>query len=180
MVTMKAKLVSVNFPADDFKTALGFYTEFFGLELGRSLTDQEEGYNVPISSDGIFATINSRHQDERGITLYFAVDDLKEALGMVEKLGGKVIVQPFDMPMSPDAVEFYQSVLKDLWVDEPVTKTLGSAAIALDPAGNAIGLIQIEPHAQVFYHLGKFATPLTREQLLVHSRGVMFTKMMNK
>src|SRR5262245_59787023 len=98
---------------------LDFYRELFGWttadsgEAGYTLVDTGAGESA--IGGGIGATQSP--DDPGGVTIYMKVDDLQAYLDKADKLGGKTLMPPTDLPG-----EF------------------GRFALFADPAGHTIGL----------------------------------------
>ena len=102
----------------DAPRALKFYAEMFGRETAAD--PAWEGYallqngpdQAPIGGIG-----PSSAPEDTGVKLYVQVDDLDAALRQAEKLGGKQLVPPTDLPGD-----------------------YGRFAVFADPDGNPVGL----------------------------------------
>jgi uncharacterized protein len=93
----------------------GFYREMFNWEIGEGpVMWVSAGVGGP--EPGPAGHIRAGEQP--GVSLYVQVRDLRESLDRAQRLGGSILVEPFDVPDGPAV-----------------------AAIA-DPEGNALGLVQ--------------------------------------
>ena len=116
---MGAPVAWFEITAKDPSALVDFYRELFdwtvtpGPDDGYSLVDTGAG---PDSVGGGIGATQSP-DDPGGVTVYMRVDDLQAHLDKAEKLGGKTIVPPTDLPG-----EF------------------GRFAMFSDPAGNNVGL----------------------------------------
>lgn len=170
---MKAKLVLCNVPAskDNLPKINDFYSKLLGINLERALTDQVESHHMPISNDGIYLTVTSRFNEKESVTCFFAVADLAATIAELKQCGGKVIAE-YDLPMPERVMEDYKQFVSELNEKKAeVTNSLGKTAIIQDPEGNAVGLIQLEKHAHVFYKVGDFAEDLDEKQKKAHLKA---------
>ncbi len=106
--------------AKDQANQIAFYREMFDWDIsqgeGAPMATIPAGKGPP--PDGIGGSLL---QSDRGpgVVLYIQVADLHESLLQVEKLGGKAILQPVDLPNGPTIAQIE------------------------DPEGNLIGLVQM-------------------------------------
>jgi predicted enzyme related to lactoylglutathione lyase len=101
--------------AKDTDAQAAFYREMFNWEIGGGpVTWVSAGVGGP--EPGPAGHI--RRGDQPGVSLYVQVRDLRASLDLAQRLGGSILVEPFDVPDGPTV-----------------------AAIA-DPEGNAFGLVQ--------------------------------------
>ena len=112
---MSAPVVHFEIGCRDVERAKKFYGSLFGWNF------QEYGAAAMISNiareQGISGHINSLgHEPHNYVTVYAQVDDLQSSLDKAEKLGGKTIVPPTEVP------------------------NLGHFAWFSDPEGNVVGL----------------------------------------
>ena len=87
----------------DLAGALAFYSELFGWEPGETGGPETGGYTMfslrglPVAA----AAPQMAQQAEQGVppawTTYIAVDDVDEAAGRIEPLGGTLLAPPFDV-----------------------------------------------------------------------------------
>jgi len=173
---MNAKLSVVNVPTGDVKKSRVFYTALLGSEFARSLTEKVHSYHQPISEDGIQVTLTNRQRADEHVTCYFAVDNLKAALEEVNKNGGKVVVEPFDMPIAERAVPAYQRAIGEIHPGFKTGTTIGNTAIVIDPDGNTVGLIEFDPQMHLTYRVGNYRRPLGKDQVLQHQKSVELGK----
>ena len=105
--------------SDDHERAQRFYAELFGWtpQTDPSMGDyalMDTGNGDDAVGGGIGA---SSEDDGAGVRLYMRVDDLAGYLERAEKLGGKTVVPPMDLPSG-----------------------YGRIAVFADPDGNKVGL----------------------------------------
>jgi predicted enzyme related to lactoylglutathione lyase len=105
--------------SSDPKPLVDFYTRLFDWTIGDSgdphYTLVDTGAGPTAIGGGIGATQSA--DDPGGVTIYMKVDDLQAYLDKAEKLGGKTIVPPTDLPGD-----------------------YGRFALFADPAGHTVGL----------------------------------------
>ena len=94
-----------------------FYSRLFGWNVN---SDNPMQYGVVDtgSKQGINGGLFTNRDGASRVTLYAQVDDLQATLDRAEKLGGKTIMPPSDVPGGP------------------------RLAVFTDPTGNVIGLMQ--------------------------------------
>jgi len=73
---------------------------------------------VQPSEGGIGGGVGPSPDGEKHLTWYVQVDDLQAALDKAERLGGKTVMAPMDVPGGPSIAQF------------------------TDPAGNVVGLVK--------------------------------------
>jgi predicted enzyme related to lactoylglutathione lyase len=172
-VSMKAKLVLIHLPASDKERGRQFYSQLLGMDLAVSFSDNVPSYHIPISYDGIFLSLDVPYDEgESGATLFWAVDNLAEGIQEVEAIGGQLVHGPFDLTISPRAMDFYMSSVERRNGNPNRNGTVGSCAILKDPVGNMLGLIQLDESAHVFYGVGDHWRGLSEEQIDGHLRTV--------
>ena len=157
---LNAKLVMCSVPTKNSDAAQKFYNTLFGGDdFARSLNDQVESFYRPINQDGLTLTIATRQDEREPITCYFAVDDLNATVRQLEAEGGKLVVNPTDMPASgpPQALQAAQDV-------QPSTN-MGNFVTMLDPDGNYLGLMQLDNSIQAHFNARKSQRTLTKEQV---------------
>ena len=95
----------------------GFYSSLFGWKVN---TDNPMSYGIvdTDSGSGIGGGIGSSPDGSGHLTFYVAVDDVRASLDNAEKLGGRTLMGPEDIPGGP---------------------TVGLFA---DPEGHVIGLVK--------------------------------------
>ena len=95
-----------------------FYAELFNWKIdeneARGIAFVEHGIGAPV--DGIGGVITQG--DAPGVSLYVQVANLRESLEKAERLGGKKVLDPIDVPNGP------------------------TIARIQDPEGNFVGLVQ--------------------------------------
>src|SRR5437763_13798008 len=144
---LNAKLITCNVPTKNSAAAQKFYNTLFGgQDFARSLHDKIESHFRPIHQDGLTLSIATRHDDREPITCFFAVDNLNESVRQLVAAGGKVVVNPTPMPASapPQANKAAQDV--------QASANLGQFVTMLDPDGNYLGLIQLDPSMQSHFN----------------------------
>ena len=100
----------------DAKKLQEFYTKAFGWKIDAS---NPMNYGMVEAVQGSIAGgVGPSPGDETHVTFYVQVDDLQAALDKIEKLGGKTVNPPMDVPGGPKLAHF------------------------ADPEGNFIGLTQ--------------------------------------
>jgi len=113
---MADKVVHFEIAGQDPKGLQKFYTDLFGWKVD---ADNPMDYGmVDPSTAGIAGGISPSPDGTSHVTVYIEVDDLDAALKMAEKLGGKKINDPMEVPGGPMLAHF------------------------ADPAGNFIGLVK--------------------------------------
>lgn len=78
-------------PADDAQRAWGFYAEVFGW-------NPESAYAGATQVGAINGEIAERSEDLRHPRLVIRVDDLDESLRRITEAGGKLLVDPTEIP----------------------------------------------------------------------------------
>jgi predicted enzyme related to lactoylglutathione lyase len=86
---MASPLNLVEFPADDPKRALRFWTELLGLDLEPRTVG--EGWQTASPGPAIGVHERGRGPGDSFSLPYFEVDDLPAALAQVQALGGSVV-----------------------------------------------------------------------------------------
>jgi len=155
-MNLKAKLVMCNIPTVNFEVARKFYSTLLGKnDFVRALNEEVEAYYQPISEDGLNLNITQRYDDLEQITCYFAVDQLDEAIQQLQAAGGKVLVEPMEIPISgpQESIDFANAEMERLGM-RPVQQ-VGRMATLRDPDGNHIGLLELQEFAQRYFQTGK-------------------------
>src|SRR6266571_8892511 len=89
---MLARMVSlVEFPADDPQRALRFWAGVLGTGLDPRVEGEGEGWQTHDGGAELGVHRRGPGPGDRVSLPYFAVADLAEALGRVERLGGSII-----------------------------------------------------------------------------------------
>ena len=166
---MNGKLIAANVPSENHEAAQKFYSALLGVDFARSLTDEIRGYHVPISNDGHWLWISDKTAEDEVITCVFAVDNLDESMAVLREAGGIPFIEPFDMPISPQMMEFYEGTRRAAGTST-VTPTLGRSALMRDPDGNVIALCEIEEHAHEFFKIGEHRQPVSQSAVNLHNR----------
>lgn len=162
---MIPKPVIINIPVDDVDAGIEVYEQFLGLKLARSLS-YDISFHAPVSSDGILLTVNKRHFPGEGVTVMFAVDDLGEAMETWKAAGGTVVAGPYDLPL-PKSI---RAEFRDQFRDSPFYRgeagdSMGRGASLNDPEGNRLGIVELNEWAHATFALGRYANPVTADQL---------------
>jgi len=94
-----------------------YYSELFGWEID---SNNPMNYGMVDTHGGDRGINGGITQDDQGafVTFYVEVDDLQAALDKAEKLGGKTVMPPMDVPGGPSIAQF------------------------TDPGGNVVGLVK--------------------------------------
>jgi uncharacterized protein len=75
-----------------------FYTDLFGWKIDGATDDMDYGL-VPAGSGGIGGGVGTSQDGGTGhVTFFVEVDDPKAYLAKAEKLGGKTVVPPTEIP----------------------------------------------------------------------------------
>lgn len=164
---LKAKLIACNVPSSNHAAAQGFYSALLGIEFARSLTEATTSHHIPLTEEGQFLWLSDRTAKEEQITCVFAVDNLDQVMNELSKVGGSRFIGPFDTPISPKLMSFYEAQVP---AGVKVTPTLGKCALMKDPDGNVIALMQLEQHAHIFYRTGQHDRGLSEFTLNVHRK----------
>jgi predicted enzyme related to lactoylglutathione lyase len=153
---MRARLIAINVPSKNLQAARVFYEALTGLTPARALSDGVESYHVVVG-DGLYVWL-SKPFDEKddNVTAYFAVDDLDEAIDIISRAGGTKVWNEIPVPLSQVAKGAYATVLKEMGVQDQLTDEWGRVQLMKDPNGCVISLVEIQPHSQVFYGVGKY------------------------
>jgi predicted enzyme related to lactoylglutathione lyase len=173
-------VISVEVREGDLEKTVKFYSEMYGIPFARSLTDVRKSYHAPVSETGLYLQI-SASDTHRGVTVQSRVSDLEKALANIKAYGGTVKAQ-FDMPMAPKALPAYRQAVSicseahAAAIPKGEKVSLGKGAVALDPAGNRIGLIQLEYHATHFFT----DKPPSKDRLELHKLSIANGEAMTK
>jgi predicted enzyme related to lactoylglutathione lyase len=101
----------------DASALQSFYTSLFDWKIN---TDNAMNYGmVEAGEGGIAGGVAPTMDGQPNVTFYVQVPDLQAALNKAEKLGGKTLMPPMDVPDGPSIAQF------------------------TDPAGNRIGLVKV-------------------------------------
>jgi uncharacterized protein len=93
-----------------------FYGSAFGWKID---ANNPMNYGmVEAVEGGIAGGVSPSPDGEKHLTFYIQADDLQAALDQIEKLGGKTVMPPMDVPGGPSIAHF------------------------TDPAGNLVGLVK--------------------------------------
>jgi predicted enzyme related to lactoylglutathione lyase len=184
---MKAKLVSINVPTNNHEKSSAFYSKLLGTDFVESLGARARSSHAPLSNEGHWMWISDRMDDEEKITAVFAVDNIQASINELTDAGGELIML-IPTPIAPEIRDRYQRDIADRSASDRVgpppgttgggtsggtsggthegpPKGLGPYALVRDPDGNVIGLFSPEDHAQRFFKVGRYETPLNEETL---------------
>ena len=127
---MEHTIVHFEIPADDVEKMKKFYEALFGWKIIRVTMPSEYWliHTVPTDEKGMLLKpgVNGgmfqRMPDQKEMKPinYITIESIDEYVAKVEKLGGKILVPKMQVP------------------------TVGWIAVALDPEGNQVGLLQPE------------------------------------
>src|SRR5438445_1960009 len=93
-----------------------FYGDVFGWTID---ADNPMNYGMVAAGEGgIGGGVGQTPDGSTIVTVYVQVDDLQAALDKAEKLGGKTVMPPMDIPGGPSIAQF------------------------TDPGGNVVGLVK--------------------------------------
>jgi uncharacterized protein len=84
---MAARVVHVEFPAQDADRAQGFYEGLFGWQFSQPMPEMD--YRMSDLGEGQGAAVFPSDSGANGLKVYFGVDDIESALGQVKELGGQ-------------------------------------------------------------------------------------------
>ena len=115
-----ARVVHVEFPAGDADRAQSFYESLFGWKLGQPMEGMD--YRMADLGEGQGAAIFPSDSGDRGLRVYFGVDDIDAELAKVRELGGEA-------------------------EDKMPVPSMGWFAACKDPEGNAFSLWQNDSSA---------------------------------
>jgi predicted enzyme related to lactoylglutathione lyase len=149
---MPPRLVLFNVPAEGShsKATLEFYGTLLGRKMVRSLSKDKDHarYHAP-ASHGVQISVSPKHSPRETVTCYFAVPDIKAAIKQLEASNGKVVADIFRLP-SLGGGGAAAGCSNERFFGDP-DPTLGDAAILQDPAGNLVGIIQLNQKAEVWF-----------------------------
>jgi predicted enzyme related to lactoylglutathione lyase len=117
---MAARVVHVEFPAGDADRAQSFYESLFGWEFSRPMAEMD--YRMVDAGEGQGAAVFPSDSGDRGLRVYFGVDDIDSQLANVRELGGQA-------------------------EDKMPVPSMGWFAACKDPEGNAFSLWQTDSSA---------------------------------
>lgn len=168
-----SKLIQCNVPSTNIRKSRDFYSVVFGdIPFARTLTEELEGFHLPISVDGVQLTITPRQSEEEQITCYFAVDNLEQTLSALERTGGTVVCEPFALHVAPSVLPEYATSVKQYHpITGEIAGDIGRSAIVRDPDGNLIGLTELRDQSHWLFKYGKHRVPLDKAQHEQHKRG---------
>jgi predicted enzyme related to lactoylglutathione lyase len=175
---MKARLIAVNFPTQNLQASGEFFQALIGLEPARALSDSVESYNI-VAGNGVYVWLSKPFDaNDTDATAYFAVDDLDEAISAVTGAGGQKIWNEIPVPISQSTRDAYADTLKMIGVTDDLTDQWGRVQLMKDPNGCAIALVEVEPHSQIFYGIGKYSDG--RLNALLHRDHQLSVELGNK
>lgn len=166
----RAKLIMVSVPSSDPARSRNFYKALVGTRFARSLYRKERHYHAPVSS-GVQLDLGKPYNDGQPMMAMFAVRSLDRSLERVKKGGGKVVEENLSFPIDPeDRKQLGGPWRKHYGADVP--DNLGRGAIAMDPDGNLIALVELEPGAEASFKRGHIADPEFDVHNVSMNRGV--------
>lgn len=118
---MAGQMVHIEIPADDTGASRAFWGGLFGWSFD-AFPGAPAEYHMTRISESQGAAITAGEPGARGTRTYFAVDDIRASIGLVQELGGE----------AGEAM--------------PVP-SMGWFAVCRDPHGNGFGLWQDDPAA---------------------------------
>ncbi len=165
---MKARLIACTVPGA--AGSKDFYEALLGVKLGTAVA--RDPWPYAWASAGVKLTVGGEGWAGYGPMLSFAVDALDEATQTLMAAGGEVLQEGLQMTVPPDLFEAYAARYEEvgLGVAASVTDRLGTLTVIRDPGGSLIGLVQLEPYAEVFFEAGQ----LSSRDLNLHSAEVSF------
>jgi predicted enzyme related to lactoylglutathione lyase len=173
---LSKKLVLLSVAAGQPEAVAKFYETFFGLTFAEALTDQQVTYHATIDENGIDLTIGPKHSAQETVIAYYAVPDLKAAVSEATSAGGRVLWGPSDLPISAAERDEYKGLIQKFYPEDAQSAqdwtTIGQAVLIADPAGNAIGLVQLADHVAGRFNAGTHQRALTDRQVSVHQASV--------
>jgi len=179
--TLSKKLVLITIAASNPDVVAKFYESFFGVTLAQSLTDQEVSYHGTIDENGIDISIGPKHNAQETVIPHYAVADLTSAVNDAKAAGGKVLWGPAPLPVAPAELNDYKALVEKHYpADAKATSaaewnSIGQAVLVGDPAGCAVGLVQLAPHARGRFN-AEAPHALTDVQVAVHTDSVALGK----
>jgi predicted enzyme related to lactoylglutathione lyase len=117
---MAARVVHVEFPAGDTDEEQTFFESLFGWQFSQPMEGMD--YRMADLGEGQGAAIFSPESGERGLRIYFGVDDIDAQLAKVREFGGQT-------------------------EDKMPVPGMGWFAACKDPAGNAFSFWQTDDSA---------------------------------
>jgi predicted enzyme related to lactoylglutathione lyase len=175
-MTLSKKLVLITVAASQPDVVAKFYETFFGLTFAEALTDQQVTYHAPIDENGIDITIGPKHNAQETVIAYYAVEDINSAITQATAAGGHVLWGPAQLPIAAAERDEYKTIVKQFYPqaaqDAQDWNNLGQGALIADPAGNAVGLVQLEDHAAAHFNAGKFQREMPALRVNVHQASV--------
>jgi hypothetical protein len=117
---MAARVVHVEFPAQDANRAQGFYESLFSWKFSQPMEGMD--YRMSDLGEGQGAAVFPSDSGATGLRVYFGVDDIEAALAQVRELGGQT-------------------------EDKMPVPSMGWFAACKDPEGNAFSLWQNDSSA---------------------------------
>jgi predicted enzyme related to lactoylglutathione lyase len=89
---MEASALSlIEFPADDPERARRFWSALLGVSLETRQDGEGDGWQTHLGRPAVGIHARGRGPGDSFSLPYFEVDDLSEALGRVEALGGSIV-----------------------------------------------------------------------------------------
>lgn len=115
---MTRPVVHFEIRGKDPQRLAGFYRELFGwdVDAANPMGIMTIGHGIGGPEDGVGGHI--RAADAPGVSIFVQVVDPVETLRKAEEMGGRVVMQPFDVPGGPTVAQM------------------------ADPEGNLVGLVK--------------------------------------
>jgi predicted enzyme related to lactoylglutathione lyase len=114
---MGAPVAWFEITGQDPKGLTGFYTKLFGWSVADSGDPSYLLIDTGAGAGAIAGGIGAAQDSAGGVTVYMKVDDLQAYLDKAERLGGKTVIPPTDLPGD-----------------------FGRFALFADPEGHVVGL----------------------------------------
>ena len=114
----------------DLDDGIGYYCGSFGLKL---LWRNETSVGLGMENDITEVVLST---NRRLMNVDFKVDSVIDAIEIVIKAGGKIIDEPFDIPIGKCAV------VQDKWENQYVILDMTKGKYATDESKNVIGVIK--------------------------------------
>lgn len=121
------KMDCVRLYVSDFQEGLECYEKTLGLKMNWKT---ENSVGLGMDEDVTEVVL---HSSGRKSEVDFKVDSVIDAIKEIEKVGGRVFTEPFDIKIGKCAV------VKDLWNNEYVILDLAKCTFIADEEGNIMG-----------------------------------------
>jgi predicted enzyme related to lactoylglutathione lyase len=151
-MSYRARPIIISMDVNDPEQAAKFYTEVLGVEFARSLSNDSLSYHAPISSDGILLQLlKGPKKDSHEVVISFAVKNLDQALSEAIADGGTKLSAPVDLKIPEKILQHYKHTYAREFAGQEAGSSLGLSCQIKTATGETIGLVQLDPHAEVFY-----------------------------